>query len=193
MNHDRILKLKSMQNIINSSIIVKQLKRKSLGKLIDSTLEYINKLEYIDKLEYMEKIKQARIIQTKPGYNELRIIDVSLLTCKIGNFSTVAGKCSKHGKCDHFTGKCVCDKYWMPNLFLYYLQNEHDLTSGNNCGKYRKLIKLIIETRLKLLSFRMECFIGYIRHYVFLSYCRICAAFSSQVYLLLCVLLLFVL
>lgn len=125
MNHEFLINANSKQNIISSSIIVQLLKRKSLGRLIDSTLEYMDRLP----------IKQARIFKTKPGYSELHIIDVSVLTCEIGNFSEVAGKCSEHGKCDHFTGKCVCDKYWMPNLYLYYLQNDQDLTSGNNCGK----------------------------------------------------------
>ena len=119
------------QVIVNSNDIVRLLKRKSLGKLVDATLEYINKLP----INELKKLKKT------PKYpaDQLRIIDVSLLTCgKVpqvsGNFS-VAKKCSEHGECDHFSGKCVCDKYWMPNFYLYYLRNDQDLTSGNNCGK----------------------------------------------------------
>ncbi len=118
------------QVIINSNEIVRLLKRKSLGKLVDTTLEYIQKLP-INELKQLNK-KSSKIV------DQLNIIDVSLLTCgkltQSGNFS-VAKKCSDHGECDHFSGKCVCDKYWMPNLYLYYLRNDQDLTSGNNCGE----------------------------------------------------------
>ena len=98
-------------------------------------------MAYLKKLPINDKI--TAIISEKQNpensiYSELRIIDVGLLTCEVEKNSVmvVGRSCSDHGVCDHFSGKCVCDKYWMPNLYLFYLRNEEDLTSGNNCGKY---------------------------------------------------------
>jgi hypothetical protein len=50
--------------------------------------------------------------------------------------------CSSHGYCDYITYKCVCDRYWMFNLYKFYLPNNFDETYGNNCGKFI-LLKLI--------------------------------------------------
>uniref|UniRef100_A0A0N5AC19 PKD domain-containing protein n=1 Tax=Syphacia muris TaxID=451379 RepID=A0A0N5AC19_9BILA len=35
--------------------------------------------------------------------------------------------CSGHGSCSNFSKQCICDTYWMPNLFQYYLSGgSHD-------------------------------------------------------------------
>lgn len=171
MNHWFLTDTKeSKQNIISSDIIVHLLKRKSLGKLIDSTLEYIDRLP----------IKQARIFKKNPGYSELHIIDVSVLTCEIGNFSEAAGKCSEHGECDHFTGKCVCDKYWMPNLYLYYLQNDQDLTSGNNCEWNVLLVTLGTIFFCIGAALILKFLLKYIFYYLFC--CCLCCRRNSKRY-----------
>lgn len=63
------------------------------------------------------------------NYLGMRITEIGQLTCDYSHNDT----CSSHGTCDSLTGKCVCSAYWMPNLFGFYLQNESDLTNGNNC------------------------------------------------------------
>lgn len=112
------------QILVNSSKIVSLLKHKSLGRLIDTTIAYIKKLP----------MNIHKNIEVSHDNLAPKIIEVSLITCRIGNF-TVPQTCSDHGVCDHFNGKCSCDKYWMPNLYLFYFRNDKDLTSGNNCGK----------------------------------------------------------
>lgn len=65
---------------------------------------------------------------------EIKVLTVSKLTCT-GDFNVShQHNCSNHGKCDFNSHKCICDKYWMPNLYLYYFNYESDLTNGNNCG-----------------------------------------------------------
>jgi hypothetical protein len=66
------------------------------------------------------------------NYLGMKITEIGLFTCEYSHNDT----CSNHGTCDSLTGKCVCSKYWMPNLFRFYLQNESDLTNGNNCGMF---------------------------------------------------------
>lgn len=145
------------QNVITSSKIVKLLKRKSLGDLIDSTLEYINRLP----------INHENLILYPPSkYSELKIIDVSQLTCEVGNF-TIIKKCSQHGVCDHFTGKCVCNKYWMPNLYLYYLKNEDDLTSGNNCEWNAVLVAILTLMTCFMTIMILKCVFRYFFYYLF--------------------------
>ncbi len=153
------------QVIVNSNQIVRLLKRKSLGKLIDATLEYVSNLPINESKQFKKSTKNT---------DELKIVDVSLLTCgKSSNYgnSSVAKKCSEHGKCDHFSGKCVCDKFWMSNLYLYYLRNDLDLTSGNNCGKtiftLTFIIKLKDKNKFYLLN-RMECSARHVFFYFYL-------------------------
>ncbi len=66
-------------------------------------------------------------------YLGLKITEIGQLACDLNNKSSNFN-CSNHGYCDSITHKCVCNKYWMPNLFRFYFQNENDLTNGNNCG-----------------------------------------------------------
>ena len=62
--------------------------------------------------------------------------------------------CSDHGYCDTFTFKCVCDRYWMMNIYKYYLANTFDETYGNNCGKH--IIYLIIFLLINLSYLLLE-------------------------------------
>lgn len=39
--------------------------------------------------------------------------------------------CSGHGVCDNFTKHCLCDTYWMPNLFTSLFNGRRD-----NCGMF---------------------------------------------------------
>lgn len=63
----------------------------------------------------------------------LNILDIVQPTCNSQKY-TRGFNCSSHGKCDKFSHKCICDKYWMPNLYMYYIENKSDLTNGSNCG-----------------------------------------------------------
>jgi hypothetical protein len=63
----------------------------------------------------------------------ISIHDIVQPTCNTQKY-TRGFNCSSHGKCDKFSHKCICDKYWMPNLYMYYMENKSDLTNGSNCG-----------------------------------------------------------
>ncbi len=64
---------------------------------------------------------------------DIRVHDIVQPTCNTQKY-TRGFNCSSHGKCDKFSHKCICDKYWMPNLYMYYMENKSDLTNGSNCG-----------------------------------------------------------
>lgn len=165
------------QNIIDSVKIVQLLKRKSLSELIDSTLSYVNKLPEKQAKMIQNIIKPSNMKKSRPGYSELKIIDVSLLTCEIGNFSVVK-QCSSHGECDHFTGKCVCNKYWMPNLYLYYLRNEQDMTSGNNC-EWNIILVVLSSLAITAGSFiALKYMLKYFFYYLFC--CCLCCRRNSK-------------
>lgn len=71
---------------------------------------------------------------------DIKVRSVSKLTCTSDFYASATPhansyNCSNHGKCDFNSHKCICNKYWMPNLYLKYLDYESDLTNGNNCGK----------------------------------------------------------
>uniref|UniRef100_A0A1I8AWX2 Protein kinase domain-containing protein n=1 Tax=Meloidogyne hapla TaxID=6305 RepID=A0A1I8AWX2_MELHA len=36
-------------------------------------------------------------------------------------------KCSGHGKCDNLTKTCVCDDFWMPNIFVKMIHNGRNM------------------------------------------------------------------
>lgn len=38
--------------------------------------------------------------------------------------------CSNHGKCDHITKRCICNRYYMPNWFKMFVYQEQ------NCGSF---------------------------------------------------------
>lgn len=43
--------------------------------------------------------------------------------------STVCqNNCSFHGTCDQYTKRCMCEAFWMENLFSFYFDNQ------SNCG-----------------------------------------------------------
>ena len=63
----------------------------------------------------------------------INVLDIVQPTCNSQKY-TRGYNCSSHGKCDKFSHKCICDNYWMPNLYMYYVENKSDLTNGSNCG-----------------------------------------------------------
>lgn len=77
---------------------------------------------------------------------EIKVLSVSKLTCTSDFYASErpdanSYNCSNHGKCDFYSHRCICNKYWMPNLYLKYIDYESDLTNGNNCGNITFLIK----------------------------------------------------
>lgn len=70
---------------------------------------------------------------------DVKILTVSKLTCTSDFYAAASPlansyNCSNHGKCDFNSHRCICDRFWMPNLYLRYFDYESDLTDGNNCG-----------------------------------------------------------
>lgn len=50
---------------------------------------------------------------------EFHIESIDTLFCSLD--------CSGHGVCSNFSKECICDSYWMPNLFYYYYsKGTHD-------------------------------------------------------------------
>lgn len=73
------------------------------------------------------------------GSLDVKVLSVSKLTCTSDFYAApnaISYNCSNHGKCDFNSHKCICNKYWMPNLYLRYFDYESDLTNGNNCGTF---------------------------------------------------------
>lgn len=70
-----------------------------------------------------------------PEFLGLRITEIGQLKCDSNKYS-LSFNCSNHGYCDTLSGRCVCNKYWMSNLYRFYFRNENDLTNGNNCGTF---------------------------------------------------------
>jgi hypothetical protein len=52
--------------------------------------------------------------------------DFSILGSSIIEIRTVVcqNDCSKHGVCDQETRKCICDTFWMPDIFFYWHVTE---------------------------------------------------------------------
>lgn len=53
-------------------------------------------------------------------------MDSALLNLPVISIDTVIcqNNCSGHGSCDQFTKQCVCEAFWMENLFKYYFAEE---------------------------------------------------------------------
>lgn len=95
--------------------------------------------------------------------------DISQATCNTERYSR-GFNCSFHGKCDVYSHECVCDKYWMPNLYMFYFDKQHDLTNGNNCEWN---IPLAMAISSVLLTICLLC-VFYMIKYIFYYLCCCC-------------------
>lgn len=124
------------RKIVKSAVLVKLLrkKQKTFKTLLNSMHTFIQR---------MQATNVTQELPSRPSvldFLDIKILSISQLTCTddslfIHSKHVNKYNCSNHGKCDLHSHKCICDKYWMPNLYLYYFDYESDLTNGNNCGK----------------------------------------------------------
>jgi hypothetical protein len=125
------------RKIIASSVLIKQLRRnqnllqKSLKK-VETVLAYL-KISMLNPPQHHD---------TLLDYFDIKVLTISQVTCtndEIGSLSSRANfyNCSNHGKCDQYSHKCICDKFWTSNFYLHYLDYESDITNGNNCGNVK--------------------------------------------------------
>lgn len=120
------------RKIVNNSHLIRLLRKNQ--KVFQFSFNNINSmLAYFKAPEKIETIKHYSILDSL----DIKVLTVSKLTCT-DDFSPTSSSntynCSNHGKCDFHSHKCICNKFWMPNLYLYYFDYESDLTNGNNCG-----------------------------------------------------------
>jgi hypothetical protein len=120
------------ENIVRSEQIIGLLKKKkNFRAYLDFVLHSIRLDTHLDT----SVASKQKFSTNELAFSEIDIIDVGQLTCNVHNKNSRLFNCSNHGVCDTFSQKCICNKYWMPNLYMYYIRNEADLTNGNNCGK----------------------------------------------------------
>lgn len=120
------------ENVVRSDQVIGLLKKKkNFRAYLDFVIHSIRLDTHLDtSVASKQKFSTNELV-----FSEIDIIDVGQLTCNVHNKNSRLFNCSNHGVCDTFSQKCICNKYWMPNLYMYYIRNEADLTNGNNCGK----------------------------------------------------------
>ena len=116
--------IQASQNMIRSDEMVKFLRRKQKKQI--SVYDFLLQLVTTDE----PRLIKRNYFVADANLNTFKVIDIRQSTCVGGSNSSTC----KHGYCDHYTNQCVCNKYWMSNLYKYYF--GEDLTSGNNCGKH---------------------------------------------------------
>ncbi|CAG2163622.1 unnamed protein product [Oppiella nova] len=59
--------------------------------------------------------------------------DSSLITPEVISLETMVcqNECSNHGSCDQYSKRCLCEAFWMEDLFRYHLGDRE-----SNCGHY---------------------------------------------------------
>lgn len=129
--HDNTFQISNDNEIlVKSDDLVSKLRRKQSSLTIfDSLANFITSIYPAREILALQKQDQS--------YSQFNIISISKVICTNSHSynNNNSSPCSNHGKCDSYSHKCICNKYWMPNLYKYYLQSESDLTDGNNCGK----------------------------------------------------------
>lgn len=111
-----------------------------LRKNLKSFEKMLEKLDYV--FAYLKISSNALKIPNKHESLlenfDVKISSINVLTCTNDEIASTQRNnyynCSNHGKCDTYSHKCVCDKFWMFNFYSYYLDYENDITNGNNCG-----------------------------------------------------------
>jgi hypothetical protein len=152
------------REIIKSDFIVRELRRKQKYlrfDLVNLSLTSINSVLKTLNLDNYNARLSAFVHQitndTSNGgggglkledYFSLRVLGISQVTClSAANDPSLAANvrftCSGHGKCDVHSHKCVCNRYYMHNVYARYFNYENDLTDGNNCGKCLFLLLIV--------------------------------------------------
>uniref|UniRef100_A0A7E4UUC5 PKD domain-containing protein n=1 Tax=Panagrellus redivivus TaxID=6233 RepID=A0A7E4UUC5_PANRE len=67
--------------------------------------------------------------------------------------------CSFHGRCDNFTKECVCETYWMPNIFIAYSTGRQ-----LDCSWSKLYFVIGLTTFLSLAIIIVACFCASHRH-----------------------------
>ena len=89
------------------------------------TIEIQQTTKVVDGDIVMRLLHKAIIENSSKHFLQVNVKEIKQMKC--------FKNCSNHGYCDQLTYKCVCDPYWMPNLYKYYLLRDLDQTYGNNC------------------------------------------------------------
>jgi hypothetical protein len=132
---------------------------KSVDKVLGSSESKLVKSSYLIPL-----LRGSQLV-----LGGISIIDISQATCNTERFSR-GFNCSFHGKCDAYSHECICDKYWMPNFYMYYFDKQHDLTNGNNC-EWNIPLTLAISSVLMVTC--LVC-VYYMAKYIFYYLCCCC-------------------
>jgi hypothetical protein len=167
--NDKQFKINDNQKLLKSQDVLKLLRTE-----MPSVYSWVNYL-----LILLTNAKQLEDTKTESSisYLGLDIIEIKQLTCDNGNYSR-SFNCSNHGVCDPFSHKCICDKYWMPNLYLYYSNNGAELTNGNNCewnAPFVTFITIILTIIIVYITIRILKFIFY-----YLCCCCCCRFFNKN-------------
>lgn len=150
-----------LTRLVKSDLIVRELRKKQrylkfsvINSSLNSMLKSLDLDKYNAYLDSLLKSVQKSVnnaIPAEPAHQQrleeflnIEISSASQVTCLSSNEWTRQSKnnsisrltCSNHGQCDLYSLRCVCDKYYMYNMFSYYLFYDSDLTEGNNCGNF---------------------------------------------------------
>lgn len=124
-----------MSELLNHSYPqLEQLKQKLLLLLGDNVKLNVRHVLIDDKTNHVILVfyatRESRDLstQTMNGLDVQKILkekfwkDYSILGSSISEIRTVVcqNDCSEHGSCDPETRNCVCDTFWMPDIFFYW-------------------------------------------------------------------------
>nr|CAD2157599.1 unnamed protein product [Meloidogyne enterolobii] len=119
---EQILEQQEDEDLNNNIVLVKFTKISSseatlFGNVFTSFYFYVTKQSKNEDILDGEQI--ISLLQTNLTFQKhFGIIQISPYYCK---------KCSGHGKCDNLTKSCICDDFWMPNIFVKIMNNGRNL------------------------------------------------------------------
>lgn len=80
----------------------------------------------------VEKVQSGGVTTLSEGLDVVAALkkklrtDSGLLSLEVLSLDTVVcqNECSNHGACDQYTKHCVCDAFWMENIFRFYMKDQ---------------------------------------------------------------------
>lgn len=110
-------------------------------------------------INYLERQTTGGVNETLGGPQVVRALrlklrqDSSLLDLPVARVDTVVcqNNCSNHGACDEATRQCLCEAFWMQDLFAQYAGDGE-----SNCGTLIDLFGLETLTYKRAVCFRLE-------------------------------------